>query len=128
MQDRPTSTELLAAGRECIEKLRPDLEGRRQFHARVAANVLGIVERELEEEEEMVRAEWARLAALLGAGDKRPGTLAETKTSVRELNRQLAASIRGGEMDSRWEEVIAAVEATVTDKLRIANPSWAREK
>ena len=48
MQDRPTVLELLAAVRGFLEDdLGPVLEGRRRFHALVAANVLRIVEREL---------------------------------------------------------------------------------
>ena len=48
MQDRPTALELLAAVRSFLEDdLVTVLEGRRRFHALVAANVLGIVEREL---------------------------------------------------------------------------------
>jgi hypothetical protein len=128
MQDRPTSSELLAAVRDFIEELLPDLEGRRLFHARVAANVLAIVEREMDAEEEMVREEWMRLVALLGVEDRAPDTLAETKTAVRELSRQLALAIRGGQMDDRWDELMAAVEMTVADKLRVANPAYAEEK
>jgi hypothetical protein len=48
MQDRPTALELLRAVREFLEAdVLPSLEGRRRFHGLVAANVLGIVEREL---------------------------------------------------------------------------------
>ena len=64
MQDRPTVLELLAAVRGFLEDdLGPVLEGRRRFHALVAANVLRIVERELAGEEEQLARQWDRLAA-----------------------------------------------------------------
>src|SRR5947208_3263750 len=48
MQDRPDVRELLDAVRGFLEEdVVPALEGPRQFHARVAANVLAIVGREL---------------------------------------------------------------------------------
>jgi hypothetical protein len=44
----PTTSELLAAVREFLaDDVMPATEGRLQFHARVAANVLAQVEREL---------------------------------------------------------------------------------
>ena len=47
--DRPTTGELLESVREWLEReVIPATDGRLRFHARVAANVLGIVERELE--------------------------------------------------------------------------------
>jgi hypothetical protein len=48
MQDRPTREELIDAVRDFLETdVVPALEGTLKFHARVAANVLGIVGREL---------------------------------------------------------------------------------
>ncbi|HJW68877.1 MAG TPA: DUF6285 domain-containing protein [Candidatus Binatia bacterium] len=68
MQDRPTVLELLAAVRGFLEDdLGPVLEGRRRFHALVAANVLRIVERELEK----------RLAERIRSGDADAGEFAE---------------------------------------------------
>ncbi|MDD9371857.1 MAG: DUF6285 domain-containing protein [Acidimicrobiales bacterium] len=83
-------------------------EGRVRFHARVAGRALAIVERELAAGAAPERAHAARLAAL------GYGTEAE-----------LAAAIRSGALDDRWDEVAAAVRATVADKLAVANPSYA---
>ena len=63
-------------------------EGRVAFHARVAVNVLGMVERELELGAAQDAEEHARLVALLG----REGT-------VRELTESLARGIRDGSLD-----------------------------
>ncbi len=49
VHDRPTAAELVAAVREYLERdVMTSTEGRVAFHARVSANVLGMVERELE--------------------------------------------------------------------------------
>src|SRR5438270_13383460 len=63
MQDRPTAAELLRAAREfCERELLGELKGRRQFHTRVLINVLSILEREWDGEDDALRAEWKRLA------------------------------------------------------------------
>ena len=75
MQDRPTYEELLDAVREFLERdVVPALEGTRKFHARVAANVLAIVRRELAAESAQLAAEWLRLDALL-ASESMPADL-----------------------------------------------------
>ncbi|MEK7793508.1 MAG: DUF6285 domain-containing protein, partial [Candidatus Hydrogenedentota bacterium] len=49
MYDRPSIAELVGAVRDFIEQhAMPKLEGHTAFHARVAANALGIVQRQLE--------------------------------------------------------------------------------
>jgi hypothetical protein len=127
MQDRPTAQELLAAAREFLEsEVVPALDARRSFHARVAANVLAIVGRELLGEEESLAAEWRGLAALLGvAGDQPAGTTA-MRAAVRALTVDLAERIRRGDADSGSfaAAVRAHVRAVVTEKLRVANPRY----
>ena len=57
MQDRPDARELLEAVRGFLdEQIVPALDGTRQFHVRVAVNVLAIVVRELESGESLLRA------------------------------------------------------------------------
>jgi hypothetical protein len=86
MMDQPSALELVAAVREFIEKhAMPELQGRTAFHARVAANALAIVARELEQGPKANAEEHARLKALLG----RDGTLDELN---RELCRRIAAN------------------------------------
>ena len=36
----------------------------------------------------------------------------------------LSAAIRSGRMDDRWDEVVAAVSASVRDKLDVAHPGY----
>lgn len=115
MQDRPTAAELVEAVREFLdEEARPALDGRLAFHARVAANALAIVARELELGGELAEDERARAAALLGHdGDPRA------------LEAELATRIRDGSLDDRLDEVTEHVRATVQEKLRIASPDHA---
>jgi hypothetical protein len=114
MQDRPTAAELLEAVREFLEQdLMPAVEGRVQFHTRVAINALGMVERELRLGPGLDTAERERLAALLDHDAELPA-----------LNAELARRIRNGSLDDRRDEVIAVVRESVRTKLLVANPGY----
>lgn len=114
LHDRPSAAELVAAVREYLERdVMPATEGRVSFHARVAANVLGMVERELAVGAAQDVDEHRRLVELLG----REGT-------VRALTVELARGIRAGEWDVRRAEVLDHVRATVRAKLEVANPVY----
>ena len=129
MQDRPSVRELLDAVRGFLEEdVVPALEGPRQFHARVAANVLAIVGRELEGDEASLLAEWRRLGPLLGGPDEPPARLEALRAAVRERTAALAERIRRGDADAGpfRDAVRAHVRATVEDKLRVANPRYLR--
>ena len=115
LQDRPSAAELLEAVREFVEQdAQPALEGRGGFHARVAANALGIVERELVLGPSVEAPVVARLAALLGHAG-----------SVRDLVAELATAIREGTVDDNDDEVVGTVLDVVRAKLAIANPRYA---
>ena len=116
-QDRPTAAELLAAIADFLrEEALPALdkaEPRLGFQMRVAANSLAILEREARLGPAADLREHERLAKLLG----RDGTLDE-------LNRELARQIRTGQRDERDAALMAHLEATIADKIAIANPKW----
>ena len=106
--DQPSAVELVEAVREFLESDVMDAtDGRVRFHARVAARVLGTVERELALGPAQAEAHRERLADLGYADDA-----------------ALAAAIRRGELDDRLDEVTAAISASVRDKLRVANPNY----
>jgi hypothetical protein len=110
--DAPTAGQLVEAVREFLEDdVMGATEGRVRFHARVAARVLATVERELAAGRAPAEAHARRLAALGYASDA-----------------ELAAAIRSGALDDRWDEVAPAVRATVADKLAVANPTYARPR
>jgi hypothetical protein len=114
LHDRPTASELVAAVREYLERdVMAATEGRVAFHARVAVNVLGMVERELELGAAQDADEHARLVALLG----REGT-------VRELTEELARGIRDDTLDASWSDLVEGVRGTVRAKLEVANPRY----
>lgn len=107
LHDRPTAAELLEAVREFLEgDVLGCVEGRVQFHTRVAINALAIVQRELEHPE-MATRHRERLVALGYGSDE-----------------ALAAAIRRGELDGRLEEVRSVLAESVADKLVVANPSY----
>ena len=66
MQDPPTAAELLEAAAAFLREVAvPQLSGHASFHARVAANALDIVKREIELRPAAERDEHDRLKALL---------------------------------------------------------------
>ena len=83
------------------------------FQMRVAANSLAILEREARLGPEADARELERLKTLLG----RDGTL-------EDLNRRLAQELRTGQRDERDPALMAHLEATIADKIAIANPKW----
>jgi aminoglycoside phosphotransferase (APT) family kinase protein len=105
---RPTALELVEAVREWVDAdVREGTEGRLSFHARVAANALRMVERELAYGPAHAAAHEVRLAAL--------GCATEV---------ELAERIRDGELDDRAQEARLAVAETVQAKLQVSNPGW----
>jgi hypothetical protein len=106
--DPPSSGELVEAVREWIERdVVPATEGRLRFHARVAANILAMVERQMDVGVVQAAEHAGRLEAFGCVDDA-----------------DLSARIRSGEFDDRIDEVRAAVRASVEAKLRVANPGY----
>jgi hypothetical protein len=127
VQDRPTYFELLEAVQHFLETdVVPVLEGPKKFHARVAANVLAIVRRELDSEDTQLRAEWERLRELLRFAAAPPTDRAEFRRQVHQYTAELCERIRGGDADvGPWRSaVVAHVRQTVEDKLRVTNPRY----
>jgi hypothetical protein len=125
MQDRPTSDELLAAVEHFLDtEIVPKVPGARGFHARVAANAVRIVRRELALEEEHAAREWAGLDALLGRQPPPEGRYA-LREELRARNAALCERIRSGEADSGVpaQQVFSHVRATLRDKLAVSNPA-----
>jgi len=112
--DQPSMRELVDAVREFLEtKAMPELKGHTAFHARVAANALAIVVRELERGGKSAEEETARLRGLLA----RDGTL-------EELNRELCKRIRTGAFTSATPGLVEHLEKTTRDKVAIDQPAY----
>ncbi len=104
--DVPTAAELVEAVREWWERdVLPGEGPVHRFHARIAANLLAIVQREIELGGDHTIRHRQRLDQLGVADDA-----------------ALAAAIRSGGLDARADEVRALVWASVRDKLEVANP------
>ncbi|MGX9790436.1 DUF6285 domain-containing protein [Mycobacterium sp. MMS18-G62] len=104
---RPTAAELVAAVADFLDNdaraaTAPDAQV--NFHARVAANVLRIVERELTAS----HAEVTDALAALGFTDED----------------QLAAAIRDGDLDDRAADVLPTLRTLVRHRLAIAHPGY----
>jgi hypothetical protein len=125
MQDRPTYDELLQAIETFLDKeIVPNTPGSRGFHARVAANALRIVRRELQHREEQMLAEWDGLDALLGPAE-RPAPVGALEEALRERNGELAERIRSGDADEGdlAKRVREHLRRTVAEKLRVSDPA-----
>lgn len=114
--DRPTAIELIEAVREYLERDVMPVEGRTGFHARVARNALGMIQRELELGSEL-NAECRRQIAELLAKD--PADM-----SLHDLEAELVKAIRSGDFDERLSEAAAYVRESVDAKLAISNPDY----
>ena len=116
--------ELLDAIRGFLEaEVMPGLDGRKQFHTRVAVNVLAIVGRELALEDAHLAAEWRRLDELLGASPM-PEKGDPLRAAIRARSESLCELIRRGDADEGElaRRVLDHVRQTVREKLAIANP------
>ena len=111
---RPTAAELVAAVADFLDNdvrsaTGPDGRladaGQVNFHARVAANVLRIVERELTADS---AAEVTGRLAELGFADEA----------------QLAAAIRAGALDDRAADVLPTLRTLVRHRLAVAHPGY----
>jgi hypothetical protein len=131
VQPRPRADELLATVGEVLERdLVPALTGPAQHHARVAANLVGIVERELRLGPAAQAREVEVLRGLLG-----PRATSDDSSGdddVVALRTRLAAELRSGMADdpARAAEIWPALMELVRADLSISKPghdSWEGE-
>ncbi len=114
MQDTPTPDDLLAAVAGYLrEQAFPLLQGQAAFHARVAANALDIVRRQMSLAPAAEAAEAERLRALLGA-----------QGNLDELNRQLCQRIASNEMDLQTPGLVPHLWRVTLDKLAVDQPGY----
>lgn len=111
MAGHPDAADLIDAVRGFLASVESRLDGREAFHAKVAGNVLAIVERELRQQPAAV--ERAALARLLGHdGD------------TAALREELCAALRAGRLDVETPGLLdALIEATLA-KLAVDNPNF----
>jgi len=125
MQDRPSYDELLAAVEHFLDtEIVPNVPGSRGFHARVAANAIRIVRRELANDEDQLAAEWSGLDTVLGPAE-RPAGREELRSALRERNEALCALIRNGDAEDSEtaRRLFEHVQRAVRDKLTVSDPA-----
>lgn len=124
MQDRPSAIELLDAIATFLRERSEASEERwLRFQFQVAANSLGIIRRELEQEEGALEAEWQRLNALLPAEERPAGTGALARRT-REREEALCNAIRSGAYDGPDAEaaLLQYLWPTTREKVGITYP------
>jgi hypothetical protein len=115
MQDQPTPSEVISAVALFLKTVvAAETNGATSFQARVAANALEMMKRELDLAPAEDAAELARLQALLGE----TGTLAE-------LNQRLADKIAAGDLDLATPGLKDHLWATTLAKLAVDQPTYA---
>lgn len=115
MQDQPTAVELLEIVAQFMrDEVVPQLSAHSAFNARVAANAIDIVRRELMLSPQSNALEIGRLETLLGeTGD------------LETLNRRLCARIAAGEIGLSTAGLADHLWQTTLDKLAIDQPNYA---
>lgn len=116
MITHPKAEELTEAVARWIDQIRPQLDPRNAFLARVAANALAVVTRELRSGPTVCAAGQARLADLLG----HDGALADLIT-------ELCGELRAGTLNVATPGLLAALRGGVLDQLTIDQPGYRHE-
>lgn len=126
MYDRPTANELITAARSHIETnilpLAKTHNFKLYFQTLVAVNVMRIVGRELEWDDQHRQQYGARLQALLGA-DAPVTTATPLQAHLAEANTILCQQIRAGERDND-DVLFDHLLQTSIEQLTVANPKF----
>jgi len=112
----PRTEELVESVALWIEQIRPTLDPRNAFLARVAANALATVRREITDGPAAEAEAVARMARVLG----HDGTHAE-------LNAELCARIRAGEFTVETPGLLTALSVMAKDQIAIDQPNYKPE-
>jgi hypothetical protein len=112
----PRTEELVESVRLWIDEIRPSLDPRNAFLARVAANAMATVYRELAQGPAAESAAVAGMASVLGHSG-----------SYAELNSDLCARIRTGEFTVETPGLLVALQVMARDQIAIDQPSYRPE-
>jgi uncharacterized protein DUF6285 len=112
----PKTEELAQAVQAWIDQIRPSLDPRNGFLARVAANAMATIGRELTQGPAAEARAVEKMSQVLGHA----GTHAELTT-------ELCARIRAGELTVETPGLLAALGVMAADQLAIDQPSYRPE-
>ena len=146
MQDKPTSTELLEAIQDFLMKeIMPTVKDKDllSFKTIISWNMLGVIIREIKQEEPLLSKEFSSIIPLLGEKEKNllsqnpklsnfnlnsPDlselSLIEKKEILLKANELLAKTIREEKILPSNKEVYHHIMETLKDKLSISNPRY----
>ena len=116
MITHPRTEELAAAVAAWIDEIRPDLDPRNAFLARVAVNILGVIGRELTSGPAAEARAVAGLAGVLGQGGE-----------FAALNAELCARIRAGELTVETQGLLPLLAVMARDQVAIDQPNYRPE-
>ena len=116
MITHPRTEELALAVAAWIDQIRPGLDPRNAFLARVAANAMATIGREITQGPAAEAAAVAAMAEVLG----RAGT-------YDDLNAELCARIHSGDLTVETPGLLAALRIMADDQLAIDQPSYKPE-
>jgi hypothetical protein len=117
MITHPTAAELARAVAQWIDEVRPKLDQRNAYLARVAINALAVIDRELSQSAVAKTDVTERLSKLLNrSGD------------YDELMRELCERLRSGGMNIETPDLLATLRADTLAKLAVDQPNYRHEK
>jgi len=115
---KPDMPALVVALAEFMQAtVQPKLAGKEAYEGRIAANLLSILKRELQQGESSRAAERLQLQQLLAHEGK-----------ADELNDELCRKIRSAEVDYSNSELIGFLRSSVLARLAIDNPGYSAYK
>ncbi|MBI38802.1 MAG: hypothetical protein CMF59_04325 [Leptospiraceae bacterium] len=131
MQYRPEAADLCDAIADyLLKEVMPAVKESDElaYKALVSWNMLGVVSRELREEEDLLRNEVGRLHQILDEpGLEDLETLADVKKRISELNDKLATRIKTEKISDPSSQIWAHVRQTLVENLSISNPRFQTE-
>lgn len=116
MITHPTTEELVQSVALWIDQIRPTLDPRNGFLARVASNALATVGREL-----------ATRAAVDAEAEQRMGEILGHAGTYEALNGELCARIRSGELTVETPGLLAALQVMAKNQIAIDQPNYKPE-
>lgn len=111
MAGHPSAADLVEAVHAFLQEIEASLVGRQAFHAKVAGNVLGIVERELRQQPE--RAEADALSRILGHD-----------APLADLRAEVCAALRDGRLTADTPGLLDELTAATLARLAVDNPRF----
>jgi hypothetical protein len=120
MISHPNAAELARAVAHWLDEVRPQLDARNVYLARVAINALNVIDRELTQSDAAESALAPRLSKLLGHE-------VEVAGDYEALTHELCAALRQGHLNVATPELLAVLRDDTLARLNIDQPNYRHE-